>query len=98
MREEKTQQILRDKQFHQKKSLGQHFLHDTNILREIVRLSGADRENAVLEIGPGAGTLTRMLSLKAGKVADVVIYDGHPLDTRSHVTTVIAGGEKVFER
>jgi len=37
-------------------------------------------------------------SLKAGKVADVVIYDGHPLDTRSHVTTVIASGEKVFER
>lgn len=73
MREEKTQQILRDKQFRQKKSLGQHFLHDTNILREIVRISGADRDNAVLEIGPGAGTLTRMLSLKAGKVLSVEV-------------------------
>lgn len=37
-------------------------------------------------------------SLKAGKLADVVMYDGHPLDTRSHVTTVIASGEKVYER
>ncbi len=37
-------------------------------------------------------------SLKPGKIADVVIYDGHPLDVRSHVTTVIVGGERVYER
>lgn len=37
-------------------------------------------------------------SLKAGKTADIAIYDGHPLDVRSHVTMVVAGGEVVFER
>lgn len=37
-------------------------------------------------------------SLKTGKVADFAIYDGHPLDVRSHVVTVVAGGEVAFER
>ncbi len=37
-------------------------------------------------------------SLRSGKIADVVMYDRHPLDVRSHVTLVIAGGERVFER
>jgi 16S rRNA (adenine1518-N6/adenine1519-N6)-dimethyltransferase len=44
-----------------KKSLGQHFLFDKNILGKIVRLAGVIPGEAVLEIGPGPGGLTRAL-------------------------------------
>ena len=51
-----------------KKSLGQHFLVDENILGVIGRLADLQREDVVLEIGPGLGVLTRYL---AGRVARV---------------------------
>ncbi len=45
-----------------KKSLGQHFLVDENILGVIGRLSELDPEDVVLEVGPGLGVLTRYLA------------------------------------
>lgn len=51
-----------------KKQYGQNFITDTNLLRSIVSLSGADKQTAVLEIGCGAGTLTRELAASAKKV------------------------------
>lgn len=45
-----------------KKSLGQHFLVDPNILGVIGRLAELDRDDVVLEIGPGLGILTRYLA------------------------------------
>ena len=45
-----------------KKSLGQHFLVDDNILRVIERLSELDPADVVLEVGPGLGVLTRYLA------------------------------------
>jgi 16S rRNA (adenine1518-N6/adenine1519-N6)-dimethyltransferase len=51
-----------------KKELGQHFLVDENILRVIERLAALDREDVVLEIGPGPGILTAFL---ADRVAHV---------------------------
>jgi 16S rRNA (adenine1518-N6/adenine1519-N6)-dimethyltransferase len=45
-----------------KKSLGQHFLVDENILGVIGRLAELDAEDVVLEIGPGLGVLTRYLA------------------------------------
>lgn len=44
-----------------KKSLGQHFLHDANIARKIVRSLELKREERVVEIGPGRGALTRLM-------------------------------------
>jgi 16S rRNA (adenine1518-N6/adenine1519-N6)-dimethyltransferase len=44
-----------------KKSLGQHFLLDPNITRKIARAAKAGNEDAILEIGPGPGGLTRAL-------------------------------------
>jgi 16S rRNA (adenine1518-N6/adenine1519-N6)-dimethyltransferase len=48
-----------------KKSLGQNFLLDGNLLAKIVRLSGVQRDDLVYEVGPGPGGLTRAL-LQAG--------------------------------
>ena len=45
-----------------KKQLGQHFLADENILGVIGRLAELDRDDVVLEIGPGLGVLTRYLA------------------------------------
>lgn len=44
-----------------KKSLGQHFLHDENMCRKIVRSLPTEPGMQVLEVGPGAGALTRFL-------------------------------------
>lgn len=54
-----------------RKSLGQHFLIDGRIAGRIVAAAGADRADTVLEIGPGAGALTRRLVAAAGRVVAV---------------------------
>ena len=51
-----------------KKSYGQNFLIDANILRKITGAAQLSREDLVLEIGPGLGTLTQGLAAQAGKV------------------------------
>ena len=51
-----------------KKQLGQHFLADENILGVIERLSELERDDVVLEVGPGLGVLTRRLAERAGHV------------------------------
>ena len=47
-----------------KKSLGQHFLADPNILGVIDRLAALDDRDVVLEVGPGLGVLTRYLAAR----------------------------------
>ncbi len=51
-----------------RKALGQHFLADPNIVRRIVRLSGAEAGSNVIEIGAGTGTLTRGLAATGARV------------------------------
>lgn len=65
--------ILSEKGFRFKKNYGQNFLTDEHLLGEIARASGAGAQDAVLEIGPGAGTLTRALAARAGKVVALEI-------------------------
>ena len=55
------------------KSLGQNFLIDKNVLDEIVLGSGVDKNSCALEIGPGAGVLTRELAQAAESVVAVEI-------------------------
>ncbi|MEE9297625.1 MAG: 16S rRNA (adenine(1518)-N(6)/adenine(1519)-N(6))-dimethyltransferase RsmA [Acidimicrobiia bacterium] len=55
-----------------RKSLGQHFLGEPNVVRRIVEISGVGPGSRVIEIGAGAGTLTRALA-DAG--ARVVAYE-----------------------
>lgn len=51
-----------------KKSLGQHFLYNPQILRRIVEAARLDPEDLVVEIGPGFGTLTKIIAEKTSKV------------------------------
>ncbi len=53
------------------KSMGQNFLIADWVPREIAKASGADKDDAVLEIGPGIGCLTQELAKRACKVAAV---------------------------
>ena len=51
-----------------RKSLGQSFLEDMNIVRRIVELSGPARDETVVEIGAGLGFMTEALAKRAGRV------------------------------
>ena len=64
----RTQEILKKYGFSFKKSLGQNFLIDPNILRNIVSHADLTKESAAIEIGPGIGALTEHLARSAGKV------------------------------
>lgn len=55
------------------KSLGQNFLIDKNVLENIVSCSNIDKDTNVIEIGPGAGTLTHELCMRAKKVVSIEI-------------------------
>ena len=57
--------------FHFSKSMGQNFLIEDWVPRDIAHASGADETCGVLEIGPGIGPLTRQLCRLAGKVVAV---------------------------
>jgi len=50
------------------KSLGQNFLNDSSALQQIIDAAEIQKNDIVLEIGPGLGSLTRYLALTAGKV------------------------------
>ncbi len=51
-----------------RQALGQHFLKDKNALRKIVRLIDPQPEDTLIEIGPGKGALTFLLTPTAGKI------------------------------
>lgn len=58
---------------HYKHDLGQHFLYDEGLLRSLVAATGVTKDDCVLEIGPGAGTLTKCLCEAAGKVIAIEV-------------------------
>ncbi|MDW4524820.1 16S rRNA (adenine(1518)-N(6)/adenine(1519)-N(6))-dimethyltransferase RsmA [Rossellomorea marisflavi] len=64
----RTKEILEKHGFSFKKSLGQNFLIDPNILRNITDHAGLSKETAAIEIGPGIGALTEHLARTSGKV------------------------------
>ncbi|MFD2611560.1 16S rRNA (adenine(1518)-N(6)/adenine(1519)-N(6))-dimethyltransferase RsmA [Paenibacillus gansuensis] len=69
----RTKDIIQRHGFSLKKSLGQNFLIDQNILNKIVTAAELDKTKGALEIGPGIGALTERLSKTAGKVVAVEI-------------------------
>ena len=65
---EETKYILKKYGITANKSLGQNFLINENVVQNIVRKAEISKEDLVIEIGPGLGTLTKELLEKAGKV------------------------------
>lgn len=61
-------QILRDNEFRFNKQFGQNFITDSNLLKAIVDNSGVTECDTVLEIGTGAGTLTKAIADVAKRV------------------------------
>ena len=65
------QALLQRHGFHFSKAMGQNFLIQGWVPRDIAAACGADENTGVLEIGPGIGPLTRELAQRAGKVVSV---------------------------
>lgn len=64
----KMQEILDKNEFHLKKKFGQNFIVDENIINSIISKAKIDKNTLVIEIGPGAGSLTNKLALSAKNV------------------------------
>lgn len=71
----RTKEILKKHGFTFKKSLGQNFLTEPNILRKIVETGGIDENTNVIEVGPGIGALTEQLARNAAQVLAFEIDD-----------------------
>jgi 16S rRNA (adenine1518-N6/adenine1519-N6)-dimethyltransferase len=69
----RTNELLKRHGLTLKKSLGQNFLVDLNILSKIVGAADLDETKGALEIGPGIGALTQQLARRAGRVVAVEI-------------------------
>ena len=72
----KMKDLLNQYQFDFKKAFGQNFIVDENVIRSIIRKACIDSETLVIEIGPGAGSLTYYLAQVS---KNVLCYE---LDTR----------------
>ena len=70
---QKTIEVLQKYDFTFQKKFGQNFLIDPHVLDKIISAAHITREDMVLEIGPGIGTMTQYLAEAAGKVIAVEI-------------------------
>jgi 16S rRNA (adenine1518-N6/adenine1519-N6)-dimethyltransferase len=84
-----------DRHLH-KKRFGQHFLHDAEVLARIVRAIAPRAGEAVVEIGPGDGALTRPLLAALGRLT--VIELDRDLVPRLHALADATGGELAILR
>lgn len=72
----RIRELLSDHSLSPRKSLGQHFLTDPNVIRRIVRLAEVGPDSRVVEIGGGTGTLTAELAASGGTVVVYEIDEG----------------------
>lgn len=71
----KMESFLKNKNFNFKKSFGQNFIVDKNIIDNIIKFSLVDKDTMVIEIGPGAGSLTTALAESSKSVLCYEIDD-----------------------
>jgi 16S rRNA (adenine1518-N6/adenine1519-N6)-dimethyltransferase len=65
--------LAKELDFRPRKSLGQNFVHDANTVRRIVSASGVNRQDTVIEVGPGLGSLTLGLLDRGASVTAVEV-------------------------
>ena len=70
---QKTIEIIKKYNFNFQKKFGQNFLIDAHVLQKIIAGAGVTKEDMVVEIGPGIGTMTQYLAESAGTVVAVEI-------------------------
>lgn len=70
---QKTAEILQKYKFHFQKKFGQNFLIDAHVMHKIISAASIAKDEFILEIGPGIGTMTQFLCEYAGFVAAVEI-------------------------
>ena len=68
-----TIEIIQKYEFMFQKKFGQNFLIDAHVLEKIISAAGITKDDCVLEIGPGIGTMTQYLAENAGHVVAVEI-------------------------
>ncbi len=89
-----TIEILQKYNFRFQKKFGQNFLIDTHVLEKIIESAGITKDDFVLEIGPGIGTMTQYLCENAREVMAVEIDEnlipilGDTLSSYNNVTVV----------
>ena len=79
------QALLERHGFRFSKAMGQNFLIEGWVPRDIADASGADEHTGVLEIGPGIGPLTAQLVRRAGRVVSVELDERLYQIGRAHV-------------
>ena len=70
---QRTIEVIKKYEFCFQKKFGQNFLIDGHVLDKIIAVAGVTKDDMVLEIGPGIGTMTQYLAEAAGKVVAVEI-------------------------
>ena len=72
---QKTIEVIQKNEFAFQKRFGQNFLVDARVLDKIIQSAGVTKEDCVLEVGPGIGTMTQALSEATRQVVAVEIDD-----------------------
>ena len=66
-----TIEVLQKYHFNFQKKFGQNFLIDTHVLEKIMNAAQISKDDCVVEVGPGIGTMTQYLAERAGSVVAV---------------------------
>ena len=68
---EETKQILKQNGIHASKSLGQNFLIEETVIDKIIESAKIEKQDHIIEIGPGIGSLSKKILEKAGRLTAV---------------------------
>ena len=86
------------KKFRQKKSLGQHFLKDKNVVKKIADLAEIQENELVWEVGPGKGILTQELLLQTNNLTCFEIDDSlYPILIKKFGTNINLIGKDILK-
>ena len=84
--EKETKFIMNKYNITANKNYGQNFLIDENVVQEIVEKAEVNKEDLVIEIGPGLGNLTKYLLESAGKVICIELTNNILADSTQNAT------------